>query len=585
MPIFHLYQFLMAPVDSTTDDKNRKTAGAIVFWFTLSLAFAIYYGILGLRQAFDGEYVVQDDAREYVFWMQQFIDPELFPNDLIVTYFKSITPPGYAAIYFLMAKLGITPLLLSKLLPIVLSLIVTCYGFATCLQLLPMPITGFITTLLLNQSLWFKDDLSSAVPRAFVYPLFLAFLYYLLRQSKIAIGLIICLQAFIYPPLLFISLGVLFLRSWNWQGWQPQFDRSKILFFFGITGLAMLALLPYAIAASQFGPVVTAAQAQMMPELWKGGRHGFYDPNPWRFWLLGRHSGIIPRRLTPFLLWTGLLLPIGLRDPNLFPLFKQVKPSIHVLAQIVLVSVSLFLLAHAVLLKLFFPTRYTTHTLQIVLAFSAGILLTAILDRLLRSGQRFVKLSQWVKWFSAVGLMAAIGAAIMVYPTAWSGNFLSTNYRAANEEAVFEFLQQQSKDTLIASLSKRADDIPTFAQRSILAGREYALPFHLGYYRQIQQRVNALIEAQYHPALAPAKQLIQQYGVDFWMLDKRTFTPRYLSRQDWLTSFQPVYTEALTRLQQGNTPALAKLQPRCTVLEGKSVILMSANCILNSPEQ
>lgn len=585
MPISRFHQFLMAPVEPSTDDKNCKTVSAIVFWFSLSLAFAIYYGILGLRQAFNGEYVVQDDAREYVFWMQQFVDPKLFPNDLIAAYFKSITPPGYAAIYFLMAKLGITPLLLSKLLPIVLSLMITCYGFAVCLQLIPVPIVGFITTLLLNQSLWFKDDLSSAVPRAFVYPLFLAFLYYLLRRSKVAIALIICLQALIYPPLLFISLGVLFLRAWNWQGWQPQFDRNKILFFIGITSLAALALLPYAIASSQFGPVVTAAQAQMMPELWKGGRHGFYDPNPWRFWFLGRHSGIIPRRLTPFLLWTGLLLPIGLRYPNQFPLLKQVKPPIQVLTQIVLVSVSLFLLAHAVLLKLFFPTRYTTHTLQIVLAFSAGILLTAILDRLLRSSQQWARASQWVNWGGAVILMAAIGAAIVIYPTVWSDNFLSTNYRTANEEAVFEFLQQQPKDTLIASLSKRADYLPTFAQRSILVSREYALPFHLSYYRQIQQRANALIQAQYHPKLAPAKQLIQQYGVDFWMLDKRTFTPRYLSRQDWLTSFQPAYTEALTRLQQGNLPALAKLQPRCTVLEGQSVILMSAICILNSPEQ
>ena len=75
------------------------------------------------------EYVCQDDAREYVFWMQRFIDPELLPDDLIADYFQSITPSGYAALYQLMASFGITPLLLSKILPIFLGLIITIYVF------------------------------------------------------------------------------------------------------------------------------------------------------------------------------------------------------------------------------------------------------------------------------------------------------------------------------------------------------------------------------------------------------------------------------------------------------------------------
>ena len=36
------------------------------FWLGLSLTFAAYYAILGMRQAFQSAYVVQDDARAYV---------------------------------------------------------------------------------------------------------------------------------------------------------------------------------------------------------------------------------------------------------------------------------------------------------------------------------------------------------------------------------------------------------------------------------------------------------------------------------------------------------------------------------------
>lgn len=62
------------------------------FWFSLSLTFSAIYSILGLREAFSSEYVVQDDARQHVFWMLRFLDPELFPQDLIANYFQSVAP-------------------------------------------------------------------------------------------------------------------------------------------------------------------------------------------------------------------------------------------------------------------------------------------------------------------------------------------------------------------------------------------------------------------------------------------------------------------------------------------------------------
>jgi len=69
--------------------------------------------------------------------------------------------------------------------------------FGVCLEL-PVPTAGFIATLLLNQSLWMKDDLVSATPRAFVYPLFLAFLYYL-RRSLLPVCVAIALLGLFYP--------------------------------------------------------------------------------------------------------------------------------------------------------------------------------------------------------------------------------------------------------------------------------------------------------------------------------------------------------------------------------------------------
>ena len=166
-----LHRFLTAPT-------ANKSSPQMIFWLSLSLTFAAIYSILALKRAFSGEYVVQDDARQHVFWMRRFLDADLFPNDLIANYFQSIAPPGYSTVYQIPAFVGIDPLVLSKLLPLVLGLLTTIYCFGVCVQLLPVPITGFIGALLLNQNLWMQDGLISATPKAFLYPLFLSFLYY-----------------------------------------------------------------------------------------------------------------------------------------------------------------------------------------------------------------------------------------------------------------------------------------------------------------------------------------------------------------------------------------------------------------------
>ena len=60
----------------------------------IAVLFALFFGGLAIAQAFNGDYIVQDDARQYVFWMQRWQDPDLFTNDLIADYFSSLAPAG-----------------------------------------------------------------------------------------------------------------------------------------------------------------------------------------------------------------------------------------------------------------------------------------------------------------------------------------------------------------------------------------------------------------------------------------------------------------------------------------------------------
>ena len=584
MRISQLHRFLTEPIEKISSPTDRRAVSAsAIFGLGLSLAFAAFYGMLGLQKAFRAEYVVQDDAREYVFWMQQFIDPELFSHDLIADYFQSITPPGYAAVYRLGAAMGIPPLLFSKVLPLVLGLITAAYCFGVCLQIFPVPAAGFVSSLLLSQSLWFKSDLASATPKAFIYPLLLAFSYYLLRQSWIALCVTIGLAGLIYPPLVFIFLGILCLRLWNWKQFSPLFERRQSHIWLCLIGLLLgvLTILPYALTSAEFAPLVSAEAAKAMPEFWVGGRHPYFNSNLWAFWLIGQHSGILPPLMPP-LIWSGLLLPVILKYPARFPLTQQVKSAITILPQMVLVSVGLFLAAHVFWLKLFFPTRYTIHTFRIVMAIAAGIGLTIGLDAVLGACKGIVAAQLQKRRFGVLVLTAVIGIVLITYPNL-SPQFPATNNRISGEAVLYQFLQQQPKTIQIATLANIANDIPTFAHRSVLVSEEYALPFHLGYYRQIRQRYADLIQAQYSPDLTAAQQIIQKYKIDFWLVEHNAFTSGYLTRASWLRSFQPAFTDAIAHLEQGSTPALTRLTKQCSVLETGNLSVLDATCISRSP--
>jgi hypothetical protein len=555
----------------TTSTSNSQSQR--IFWFSLSLTFAFIYSILAFKQAFISEYIVQDDARQHVFWMQRFLDSELFPNDLIANYFQSVAPAGYTAVYKAIASLGIDPLLISKLLPTVLGLVTTVYCFGVCLELLPIPAAGFIAALLLNQSLWLKDDLVSATPRAFVYPIFLAFLYYLVRRSLLPTCITIALLGLFYPQGLLIAAVIPILQLLHWQRKLPRLSRNRKDYLFCAAGLgvAALVILLFALKTSEFGPTITATEARGLLEFLPGGRSAFFSNDPWRFWLSGGRSGFLPS-IHPPILAVGFLLPILLKFPSRFPLRSQVTSKVAILLQIVIASLVMFLAAHALLFKLHLPGRYSGYSLRIVFALSASITLVVLWDAFWQTYRQKILV---------IATAAVLGTALLLYPS-FDKNFPNTKYKVGSFPTLYHFFQTQPKDSLIASLSEEANNLPTFAQRSILVGREYAIPYHLGYYRQFRQRTIELINAQYSPDLAAAQNLIQKYGIDFWLLDKGAFTPEYLANNNWYKQYQPATTSAIAGLKQGQIPALSRVVERCTVFARDGFVILPADCIIKA---
>ncbi len=236
----------------------------------------------------------------------------------------------------------------------------------------------------------------------------------------------------------------------------------------------------------------------------------------------------------------------------------------------------MFFLSHLLIFKLHFPSRYVYHSFRLVLAIAAGIAGIMWLDKEVIklkhdfAGEKLKKLS----------LKLLISLILVILPFVTQFSLTHQLYVKGEARQTYEFLQRQDKDIMVASLSIEADNIPTFSKRSTLVGREYALPYHTGYYQQISQRILALIEAQYSADATKIKEFIDKYSVDFWLIDKNAFSLEYIQKKDWLVAFTPESVPALKSFQQGEIPAVLSTMTTCTVLQEKNIKLLATRCIL-----
>ena len=177
----------------------------------------------------------------------------------------------------------------------------------------------------------------------------------------------------------------------------------------------------------------------------------------------------------------------------------------------------------------------------------------------------------------------AIAICLLLYPTyAVQSRPYRLGYVNGDNPELYQFLQQQPQDSLIATTSKEGDFIPSLAQRSILIAREYSIPYHWDFYQQIRLRTQDLIQAQYSEDPLEVNKFIQKYDFDFWLLDQNAFSEEYLSNNFWLKQFTTQTNKALSILKQEKTPAITSKIEQCRVFQTKELTLLDAQCIMRN---
>lgn len=550
-------------------------------WLGISLAVTIYYGLISYQYNFSQDYIVQDDIRQHIVWLQKLDDPELFANDFIADYFESLASIGFKTLYWWSANLGIEPILLARILPTVLAIITTIYTYLFTLKILPKASCGFLATLFVNQLIWLNDDLITATPRAFVYPLLAAFLYYLSIKSLISCLILMLLQGWFYPHILLIEMGVLSLRLLVIKRTSFRFTANKTLYIWWVTGLIVtaIALYPLTQNPTELATVVTAQQMQQMPEFNFGGRTPFFGTGI-RFWFYENSGLSLPA--FPTIVWCSLGLPWLLTTK--LPTINLITNKIAILLQVTIASLAMYVLAHLFLPVLHLPSRFTYHSLRLILGITTAIVLTVIIDTLkIWLNKKYYSLNPLTRSDKIkIALIIIASTTIVVVPAI---PFIFTsfqNWKVGTNPEIYQYLAEQPKDTLVASLSEDANNIPAFSQRSILVGGEFAYAYHPAYYNRVKQRTVDLLQAQYTSNIEVLKSFIRKYGIDYIVLDKTAFTPEYLLEKDWLinSSWRDKTELAIAQIESNPDLVLNKLALSCSVVRTNSSYLIDTACII-----
>ena len=152
------------------------------------------------------------------------------------------------------------------------------------------------------------------------------------------------------------------------------------------------------------------------------------------------------------------------------------------------------------------------------------------------------------------------------------------NYVTGQHPKLYEHIGQLPKNSLIASLSIEADNIPSFSGRRVLSAREYAIPYSLRYINNLRSATKSLIYAQYGNSRKPLIDFMDLYRPSHLLVDMRSANAGFLDQQWWYNDY-PVAATWATKNISSQPPILFSLMQECKTVSSGPLILASTNCL------
>lgn len=511
------------------------------------LALSVLVFAVAHRHGLSDPYIVNDDDRQQVYWMQRYQDPALYPPDLLNDYAEAYVPPAVKALYAAASPL-FDPLFFAKLLTGALFCLTALAFFGVGATL-----GGRGPAYFCAAAVWllpfFLKNISGGLSRGFCAPLLALFFLAWTRRSRAGMALALAALAATTPYLCVLAAGSCVLADLAFRlrrGTRPPFPSRPA--DYAILAACAGAVLAFnmSLSSAGFGPLATRDLMAGNPVFGPDGRLDLYPlQNPFFDLVYTPFEGI------------GLFLDLGL-FPGILSLaaiaavvcagLKRARPTpalaaaLQPAACILLASLGLYLAARVLALRLFVPDRYVIYSLNMLYALALAWLFSAALAPYLARRGAAVCL---------VLAAAALGAVRLTDAGLYDYSGQAPLYAAA---------AATPKDAVFAGHPEDMDNVLTFGRRNVQASFELAHPWLTGYWREYEPRLRDLFTAYYASDPETVRAFARRYGVDYMVVDERRFTPEFLAARPFFAPFDATI-RALAEAARSSARGFALLDP------------------------
>ncbi len=466
--------------------------------------------------AITNQYVINDDVRQQIYWMQSWTDPELYRDDILGRYARNYVPWGVQAVYALGSQF-MNPVQFTKVVAGILFVVTAGFVFGIGL-LFKDDLTGVLAVCMFFFFGTFLDRMSGGLSRGFVYPLMAAYVYFLGKECLFSAGMVLLLQSLFNPYAFLVCLlthaGFTAHRYAKalFKGLGPASLISLRTFAEGAPvaiGILLTALKYVAFTSPEFGEVVTPADMAGKIEYTDAGRYGivpvpsilFEVVRPWipGFAPAGWEAQV--GALVFFLVIAAAVLVlkwnIRIVDVRGFRVFLYLLSA----------SAVLYVAARLMLMRLFLPSRYLEFSLNIFYCVVTAVCLRIAIERF-RLG-RFA--------FPLIVTVLAVVGAVRLHNVGL--------YDYSGSADLYRFVQSTPKTCLIAGHPDMMDNVTTFGKRKAFITYELSHTWYKKYWRDMRERTFDFFRAYYSDDPELIRTFCRKNGIDYLLVREDDFQP------------------------------------------------------------
>lgn len=525
----------------------------------LVILSSLFVYLFGHYESLINQYVINDDVRQQIYWMQRWLDHELFQNDLLTRYAENYVPIGVKSIYHAFSGI-MNPVQFSKILTGLLFVVNALLLFIIGTRFTD-DLTAFIITVCSFLFTSFIAKMSGGMSQSFAYPLLFTYLYFLASKNLLGASLTIMIQS-IFNPYIFVlcfATHSLYLL-WNLWGYvaltdveseervQPEITLSKLILMNipVLVGVLSMIIQHVYLRTTEFGDLISWVDIYGNIEYTSSGRYQLV-PGPDLYWELFRpvvllllfdDYGPVAGTISAAV---GLIIVLWAVAINKWDLDIS---KMSFLVYLVVASLTLYFISYEVIMRLFLPRRYVEFSFNLIYV----IILGACVSSIVRS------LDLRVHWLAFLLVAVLVSSGLRIHNVGI--------YDYSKDARLYEFLSTTPKNSTVAGPPEVIDNVVTFAKRKGFVTFELSHTWFTEYWRLIKKRTVDLFKAYYSDDPDIIRDFAEKNGINYIIVRDRDYYPQNISKTfDGFEPFGSVERSTASAINEDTKPHLIYFEP------------------------